>query len=38
MLRGGERLLRDPRVDQFSKSFDLATANFHNNAVSFWGL
>jgi hypothetical protein len=38
MFGGGERLLRDPRVNQSSKSIDLATANFHNNAVSFRAL
>jgi hypothetical protein len=37
MFEGVEELLRDPRVDQSSKSTDLATGNFHDNAVSFSG-
>jgi hypothetical protein len=38
MVGGGERLLHDPRVAQSSKTIDLATANVHNYAVSFFGL
>jgi hypothetical protein len=36
-VRGRQELLHDPRVDQSSRCIDLATANFHEYAVSFSG-